>query len=123
MKNIKYFALLGMVAFVLHGCYIDNEEQLYRFSDSNCDTSNVAYSTGIAPILIQNCIVCHSGASASGSPQVTLDNYNGVKVVADNGKLLNVVSYITKPMPPSGKMDYCSLAKIRVWISSGAPHN
>jgi len=123
MKNICRIFFIGLVAFAMQGCYNDNEEQLYRFSDSNCDTTNVTYNVTINSVLKTNCTVCHSGSLANGSPQVFLDNYNGVKVVADNGKLLNSVSYITKPMPPSGKMDYCNIAKIRTWINAGSPHN
>lgn len=123
MKKIKYFIGIGLLAFIMHGCYIDNEEQLYRFSDSNCDTTNVTYGSSVAAVLSANCVVCHSGSAASGTPQVFLDNYNGVKTVASNGKLLNSVNYISKPMPPSGKMDYCNIAKIKIWVNAGAPNN
>lgn len=107
----------------MQGCYKDNEQDLYRFSNSICDTSGVTYSGTISQILTRNCVVCHSGSSAYGNPQVFLDNFNGVTTVVMNGKLLNAVEYISKPMPPGGQLDYCEIADIRVWIRAGAPQN
>jgi hypothetical protein len=124
MKNIIYLTFFGLIAFSFNSCYRDNEEELYRFSDSNCDTSVVNYTTTITSVLSTNCLGCHSGASAAGNPQVFLDNYNGVKTVAANGKLLNAVEYKTaKPMPPGAQMNYCNIAKIRIWVNNGSPNN
>ncbi len=123
MKKVKYLIFLGITALIVQGCYRDNEQDLYRFSSSICDTSSVTYSGTISQILSRNCVACHSGSSAYGNPQVFLDNYNGVKTVVDNGKLFNAVQYISKPMPPGGQLDYCSIADFRVWIKAGAPQN
>ena len=123
MKIFRFLILIGIIAFIFNGCYVDKEEYLYRFSNTFCDTSNVTYSGDISQIISANCLVCHSGSSASGTPQVSLDNYSGTKVVASNGKLLDVVNFINKPMPPSGKLDDCSIAKIRIWVNAGSPNN
>lgn len=123
MRKIKYLLFSSIILLLASGCYMDNEEELYRFSNTACDTANVTYSAVISPIMSANCNACHTGSPASGNPQVVLDNYDGVKTVALNGKLMSSLSYTTKPMPPSAKLDDCSIAKINAWINAGSINN
>lgn len=115
------FITLSVVAFLgislLSRCYYDSEEYLY--GAIACDTTNVTYSGTIAPILSNNCNSCHSGGTPSGG--VRTDTYEGVSVIAASGRLYGATNEGT--MPPSGKMDDCTIGKIKAWVDAGAPNN
>lgn len=101
------------------GCYYDNEEYLY----GTCDTSSVSFSKDIKPIMDANCINCHSGGS------IDLTNYNGVKAKVTDSTLYKSISYSysgansSKNMPSAGKLDDCSIKKVKAWIDQGAINN
>jgi cytochrome c5 len=120
------FILLGIALFLLslltNSCYNDKEEILYP--QSVCDTANITYSRSVVPVLSANCTSCHGGNTPSAG--ISLDNYNGIKTVADNGKLLGAVSHTAgfSPMPKNGaKMSSCNITKIKKWIDAGALNN
>ncbi|MFZ4399789.1 MAG: c-type cytochrome [Bacteroidales bacterium] len=122
MKKISIiFTIITASILLLNSCYRDSEESLYRFVPAYCDTTNVSFTAIISPIISANCISCHSGAGAGGGYQ--LDSYAGVKAIADNGKLVNSVTYVSNGMPRSGKMDNCNVNKIVAWVNRGALNN
>ncbi len=91
---------------------------------TNCDTSDVSYTKDIQPVLQNYCVSCHSVSAPSGG--VVLNTYQGVKTVADNGRLVGSVFHLPGfyAMPPSGiKLPDCELKKIRSWVNKGAPNN
>jgi mono/diheme cytochrome c family protein len=123
-KIIKGIFILSGLLLLFSACYNDNEYDLYPFSSTPCDSSNVTYSQTIAPIMSANCNVCHSTAVASGN--VTTDTWTGLSTVALNGKLWGGVSWASgyKNMPNGGsQLSPCELGKIKKWINQGAPNN
>jgi mono/diheme cytochrome c family protein len=117
-KSFFYFLLIVLAA---SSCYYDKEELLY--GANVCDTTNVRYSVHIATIINSNCISCHGGTAANGGG-IKLGTYADVKVVADNGSLLNAVSRSASPMPKGGpRLSNCRIAEISTWIRTGAPNN
>lgn len=90
---------------------------------NKCDTSNVTFSVNVWPIIESTCKGCHTGSFPSGG--VSLNNYNDVKSIADNGVLRSVLERNgpRKPMPPSGALEDCALSQIKIWIKDGAPNN
>jgi hypothetical protein len=122
-KTLCAFTLLVSV-LTMHSCYWDNEEDLYPFSGTSCDTTHVTYSGTIAPIMNTYCNSCHNAATANGG--VITDNWPALSTVANNGKLWNAVNWSdgVNNMPQGGtKLSDCNLAKINKWISDGAPDN
>jgi mono/diheme cytochrome c family protein len=120
-KRPIIFTIIIAVIFIFNSCYNDSEEALYRFVPANCDTTNVTYSGTVKAIIEGNCVSCHTGAGAGGGYQ--LDSYAGMKVVADNGKLVNSVTYVSNGMPKAGKMDACRVNQIVAWVNQGAQNN
>lgn len=111
--------LLGGI--FLSSCYYDNEEELYPFGNSNCDTlSVITYSNSIQAIANTNCAIsgCHTGVNPTGG--IKLETYQQLKSIADNGKL-GSRTLVEKDMPPSGPLSNCDLEAIQVWINTGAP--
>jgi hypothetical protein len=91
---------------------------------TNCVTTNMKYSTDLTAILQANCYSCHSGAVVNAG--INLSTYAGVKAVADNGKLVGVISHAAgfKPMPDGGvKLSDCTINKIKSWVNAGALNN
>lgn len=88
-----------------------------------CD-SNTSYTTGIKPLIATYCVGCHNAHTSSGN--VALDDYNGVKAVASDGRLVGVTShaqgYVIMPPTGSGLSD-CQLTQIKKWVAAGAPNN
>ena len=115
-----FFIILLLIGF-LQGCYYDNKDIL---NPSVCDTTIVTYSASVNPVITAYCTGCHSGPNAPSG--ITLDTYIGVKAQVTNKKLLGVVTHSSGfvPMPQNGnKLSDCNIAKIRVWIATGAPNN
>ena len=93
-------------------------------TESGCDTTNVKYSTHIIPIIQNTCQGCHSGAAPGGG--INLTTYAGVKAIADNGKFVGSISYLTgySGMPKNGnKLTDCQITMVKLWINQGAPQN
>jgi mono/diheme cytochrome c family protein len=90
-----------------------------------CNAENVSYSGFIVPLLTNTCIGCHSGAGASGG--VVLNTFNGVKTVADNGRLVGAITwasgYQQMPFGSPTKLQDCQIEKIKAWVNDGAPEN
>ena len=122
----KHLLLLTGILFLSSGCYYDNEVDVYPFINQQCDTTNVTYSQTIAPIMSANCNNCHNGTTPNGNPSVITSTYDGLKVVAENGKLYNSVFWVDgKHNMPSGgsKLSECDLTKINIWLRDGAKDN
>lgn len=108
-------------------CYYDKADQLYPFGKVSCDTSVVAkFSSDVLPVMNASCNTsgCHDAAGASGG--VILDNYNGIKTQALNGRLMGSINQTGaySAMPKGGaKLSSCTITKIQQWINSGAPQN
>jgi hypothetical protein len=123
-KIIKSVLILSPLLLFFTGCYNDNEYDLYPFSATPCDSTNVTYSQTISPIMSANCNVCHSTNLAAGN--VITDTYIGLSAMAANGKLWGGISWASgfNPMPNGGtQLSPCDLGKIKKWINQGYPDN
>ena len=117
--------VLTLITAITSSCYYDIEEQLYP-DNGNCDTTAaVTYSSTIRAILSNNnCLGCHSGVTASGG--ISLDNYAGIRNVAQNGILYGSITHASgySAMPQGGnKMSSCDILKIKKWIDAGVIDN
>jgi hypothetical protein len=131
-KIVHVIICCVLTAAVAVSCSKDNEQDTNQYpgggggggNNNSCDTVNMKYATNIKPILETNCYGCHGNGLSNGN--VTLDNHAGVKAVADNGKLIGVVTHAAGfPAMPQGsaKLSACNINKIKGWIDRGAPNN
>jgi len=115
------------LALFLAGCYYDNEETLFPQTGGGCDLNNVTFTATVKPILQSYCLGCHSTSAAAGSGNsIRLENYNDLKTYVTNGKLYGAMNHAAgySPMPKGGgKLDNCTLQKIKKWIDDGALNN
>lgn len=101
------------------GCYKDNIEELYPIT--SCDSTNITWNGQIRSIVTTNCATagCHNATAAGG---YDLSNYAGVKLMVDNNRFLAVIESGSMPKG-APKLDNCTIAKVRNWISNGAIEN
>ena len=130
MKTIKYLLFVAGVSTFLIACSKTSSTDTTNSGGNvppppaGCDTANMKFAANVQPILQANCYSCHGNGNVNGG--VTLDTYAGVKAVADNGKLVGVITHAAgfPPMPQGGtKLSDCNINKIKAWIARGAPEN
>lgn len=124
----RYKPLWALVLILLvTACAKSNEEaeRAEMGGAGNCNTTNMSYATDIAPILQANCYACHSNANQSISG-ISLEGHSNLKKVADDGRLIGVITHAAgyPPMPQIGaKLSDCNINKIKSWVNSGSPNN
>ena len=130
MLNIfKILCLLTLSIWMISSCTRDKSaDPQPQNGGSNdtltaCDSTNVTYAVDIEPIISAKCAApnCHgTGFSAGG---VTLDTYEKVKIIADNGRLqARAIDGSPSPMPPAPLSPLSASEKtaIQNWIDEGA---
>lgn len=119
---ILFAGTLLIVSFT--GCSKESEDKLA--ANSPCDTTAVKYSTGVVPILQNNCYPCHGASSNSGSGGIILEGYNNIKVYVNQGYVAGNVShspgFVAMPygLP---KLPDCEVNTIVAWVHQGALNN
>ncbi len=106
-----------IILVLLPHCYYDSEEYIY--GKSACNTTNISYANDISLIMNQHCNSCHNQSVPSGS--VITDNYASLLKIANDGRLWQTTS--SGSMPKSGKLDDCTINKIKAWLDNGAKNN
>ena len=93
-------------------------------TNTNCDSNIFNYSGAVSVTLKQYCTGCHNSSFASGG--IILDNYNSVKILAQNGKLIGSIKHLSgySAMPQgSSKLSDCKILQIERWINANSPNN
>jgi len=126
MKHLFLSAVVFVTIMLFTiSCYYDNEEALYPSLESSCDTTNVTFSGQIASILLNNCLSCHSNATAAyAGNNVRLQDYADVKArtTAISGSISHTGTY--SPMPKNGRMLLpCLITQFDIWLRNGAQNN
>jgi len=126
MKRLFHvFVTFVTILFFAASCYYDNEEALYPTLATSCDTSNVTFSGKIVPLLANNCLACHSNATApSSGNNIRLENYADVIVMSTgiSGSINHTGTY--SPMPKNGgKLNVCLINQFDIWVRNGALNN
>jgi hypothetical protein len=90
----------------------------------SCDTTNLKYNPTMKTIFDACCnsLSCHGGSiDPNFSTYSGLANY----LAEDKQKLLDNINYVSgsQYMPPTTKLDSCTLKKITIWIKNGYPEN
>ncbi len=126
MKTLLFIIATALSAFLLESCYYDKADLLYPDGKLPCDTTSVTakFSSDVLPVMNTSCNVsgCHNSTDAASG--VILDTYAGIKIQANNGRLMSSMDIINGTMPKGGaKLANCTILKIQQWINSGTPNN
>jgi hypothetical protein len=131
MLNKTVYGLLftGLLLVGLHSCSYENVADLpvIEVCDPN---ATVSFATDIVPIMSGSCASADPGCHGAGNfNNADLFDYAGVKMQADNGKLVSSVTWdgvatdSRMPSNTSTMIDSCSIGKIKRWVADGAPNN
>jgi len=120
-KHFPLFVVFNILGLILTGCYYDNEEELY--SGTVCDTAAPSYLTTIKPIISDNCLSCHSGATPTAG--LSLETHDLLVSAIQNKQLMDHVMQLNgySLMPPSGQLSNCRIEQLNAWVSNGMPNN
>jgi uncharacterized membrane protein len=121
-QKIITIIMTGLSATLFTHCYYDNEAVLY--GEQVCSTEPSTFSGDVMPIIQHNCITCHSASLQNGG--VTLETYQQIKTLAENGTLKGVITHSSgfSPMPKNApQLSKCNIDAIVQWIEAGAPNN
>lgn len=111
---------MGILWMMQFSCYKDNKEDMYP--NVNCKTTGISWASDIQPIINRSCATagCHDASTAASG--YDFSTYSGVKVIADNGRLVAVTSSGSMPKG-APKLDKCYLDQIKLWVDDGAAEN
>jgi mono/diheme cytochrome c family protein len=104
-------------SLILISCENNNEEDLVKCGGPADDTTNVTYNFTVKKILDDNCVTCHRPGNANGN--VRLDDYANAKHIGEELKDVLRFDNSAANMPPSGKLDECTINKVSAWINQG----
>ena len=128
IKKLSFF-FFTLFTFIIigisvTGCYYDNEEELYKYTQTPCDTNSFTYSINVEPILKTNCYGCHGQTSATSG--IVIEGYTTLLTFVINKKLWGDINHLSgyNAMPLNGnQLNQCDLTIIKKWIAAGAPNN
>lgn len=112
MKKIIAIASLSLI--VLYACDTRTYEEISPKVDP---TVPVTYTNTVKKIMDNNCISCHSPATADELPYLT--TYAEVKATVDIN-ILRMKDQV-KPMPKSGNLPASVIGQVEAWKAAGMP--
>ncbi|MBU2649947.1 MAG: hypothetical protein KKA81_03355 [Bacteroidetes bacterium] len=104
--------------------WINQGAQNLFCDEEECDTLNVTYTSIIGPMINKFCVGCHNNNNPLGG--ITLEGYNNLVTVANNGSLLGVIRWESgfPQMPKNGnKLSDCQIRQTEIWIENGTPND
>ena len=133
-RFISAMTLLLMLGCAWHKSDTVKPATVTDTSPTGCDTIHVSYSQSIVPILQDNCYSCHSTALTDSTGGLNLEKYTSLKQYLNyyyhndsiyGSKFIHIIKQTIGviPMPPSGKLSDCDIAKVNSWLNDGAPSN
>ncbi len=106
---------------------------LFSCVNKDCKTSSsLSFSSDIQPIFNDNCATsgCHTTSAKAGGLDLSMGkSYDALSktgsgyINTSNPKSSVLYSAMNSNMPPSGKLDKCTLEKIEKWMEQGAKNN
>jgi len=120
-KKISLLVVAGtFAALQFPACSYENADDITGIVV--CDTVAMSYANDIVPILQSQCYSCHDAVNVSTSGY-QFDSYAFLLDYVNAGSLVERINDPVSPMPTTGLMDECSIAKIEAWVNQGALDN
>ncbi len=130
-QNTISLLLFFCSGIVFYSCKYDVEQR----SCTEINPTTVSFQAHILPLLRTQCAIpdCHSGANPTGN--LNLEEGQAYTELSQNGSgylnttapkhsiLYTQLISTSQPMPPSGKLNECSIELVLNWIEQGALNN
>lgn len=131
MNTSRLFSAAAALCF-LYSCTYEKAE-VAQVTCAQPDT--VSYSLDIQPLFNSNCATagCHSGANPEGGLNLEASESYGQLMASGSGYvdtlnpefslLYAQMNSVSDPMPPTGRLDKCTLELVLKWIRQKAKNN
>lgn len=137
MKNRGAFCISAIIACLwLLGACAYNKVPKEIAPEISCQTKDtISFNKDVLPVLVNNCAIsnCHSGSTPEAS--FNLEAAVAYATLSKKGSgyidtitprysaLYSSMVSVSQPMPPTGKLDKCTLAIIEKWMVQKAKNN
>ncbi|MFN8144451.1 MAG: hypothetical protein U0073_08540 [Bacteroidia bacterium] len=137
MKKYRTRKLIPVILIIVTGVYFQSC-YYYHLESRPCqltEPEQVSFRTDILPVLRTNCSLsgCHSGGSPSGHLNLE-DSLAYTELSRSGSGYINTTTpthslfysqliSTSQPMPPTGRLDDCTVHLILKWIQQGALNN
>lgn len=113
MRVLKFIIILVGVCCVGLSCESSTYQEI-----SKEVVANPTYTANVNPIIVNNCLSCHS---AAGGQNPRLETYTQVRAATEIGKLICRIDDQScgSVMPQSGRMPQTNIDVIKNWSKSG----
>lgn len=130
LRHCLYLLLLSLVS-----CAYNKVPKEIGPEIACASPDTISFSKQVLPILVNNCAItsCHSGRTPEGNfnleasvAYATLSKSGSGYIDTLNPRfsvLYSSMVSVSQPMPPSGKLDKCTLAIIEKWMAQKAKNN
>ncbi|MCC5917220.1 MAG: hypothetical protein JJU02_07815 [Cryomorphaceae bacterium] len=118
---MKKSILFLLIPITMTFCSKDDDDN--GNGNGNCETENLTYVDDIKPIVDANCAIsgCHNSSTYGDFRQ-----YENIRDVALSGVMetrITMPESNAQSMPPTGKLDNCTIDKLIAWANDGAPES
>jgi uncharacterized membrane protein len=115
MKALKIIFILMITFYVGFSC------DSATYDEISGEVSNPTYTSNVKPIVVNNCLSCHSEA---GAQFPTLETYVQVREATENGAVICRIDDQScgSVMPQSGRMPQTNINTIKKWAANGYPN-
>lgn len=91
------------------------------YDEISGEVANPTYTSNVKPIIMNNCLSCHSEA---GGQYPTMETYVQVREATENGDVICRIDDQScgSVMPQSGRMPQTTINTIKKWAANGYPN-
>ena len=117
MSNKFLFLVVFGTLLLVTACSKDEDP-----GTTTCSGLTTSYNNDIKPVITINCLSCHNGPQSESG--IDLSIYNGVKAMADAGRLLGALHHQNgfTPMPKDApQLSSEMLQLFDCWVQNGTP--
>ena len=117
MSNKFLFLVVFGTFLLVTSCSKDDDPV-----NGTCSGVTPSYTADIKPIIDSNCMTCHNGTQSESG--IDLSTFNGVKSMADAGRLLGALHHQNgyNPMPKDApQLSSAMLQLFDCWVQNGTP--
>jgi hypothetical protein len=115
MKTFKIIIVFMIACLIGFSCDSKTYEEI------SGEVANPTYTNNVKPIIVNNCLACHSTA---GAELPTMETYTQVRDAAENGNMICRIDDQScgTVMPQSGRMPQSTINIIINWVANGYPN-
>jgi hypothetical protein len=115
MRVLIIFCILVVITSIAFSCDSSTYEEIAG------ENANPTYTVSVKPIIVANCLSCHSVAA---DQYPALETYTQVREATESGDVICRIDNQScgSVMPQSGRMPQININTIKKWATNGFPN-